>query len=152
MVDRDRNAGVDRHGIPSDECGEYYGLCASVVQLLYRTAIRDGDPGHAVEAGNALGRISRPARRNNVLHRNVCLGVQDPRSPALHRHERGCKANGGEPVPSALELDYLRGGYGGGKPDDEARANGTAFRAGVWCDPSSGRWIDDVLAEANLLA
>ena len=41
-------------GVPGDECGQHHGLRAGAVQLLYCAAVWHGDPGHAVEAGDAL--------------------------------------------------------------------------------------------------
>ena len=41
------------HGVPGHECGQHHGLRAGAVQLLYRAAVRHGDSGNAVEAGDA---------------------------------------------------------------------------------------------------
>ena len=58
-------------GVPGDECGQHHGLRAGAVQLLHRAAVRHGDSGDAVEAGDALGRISGAACGNGVLDRDV---------------------------------------------------------------------------------
>ena len=44
-------------GVPGDECVVDHGLCAGAVQLLYRAAVWDGDPGDAVEAGDEGRRV-----------------------------------------------------------------------------------------------
>ncbi len=72
VVDRDRDAGVDRLGIPGDACGRHHGLRAGAVQLLHRAAVRHGDSGDAVEAGDQGGRILGAAGGNCLL-RLACL-------------------------------------------------------------------------------
>src|SRR5258707_15386059 len=137
MVDRNWNVGVHRHGVPRDACGQYHGLRAGAVQLLYCAAVRYGDPGDAVEASYALGRFSGTSRRNAVFDRNVHLGPARCWGSALHCDEFGREADGGESVPRTLELDYLRGSYGSCESGDETSANRTTIGARVRRDADS---------------
>ena len=65
---------------------EHHGLRAGAVQLLHRAAVRHGDAGHAVEAGNAARRILGPAVRDGVVDRHV--GVGESRIPRRCRSWR----------------------------------------------------------------
>ncbi len=77
-----------------DECGFDHGLRAGAVQLLHRAAVRDGDPGHAVEAGDQGGRLLGPAVRNGVFDRHVGLGAARP----------GCAASTSRSAPDAKPM------------------------------------------------
>jgi len=82
-------------------------------------------------SGPRMGRISWAARRDGVFDRDVYLGPGRCRGFALHRDEFGREANGGEPVPRIVELDYLRGGYGCCESGDET--SGQPNNSPDWC-------------------
>ena len=59
-------------GVPGMTRCRHHGLCAGAVQLLYRAIVRYSDPGNAVEARYALGRISWDFWRE-PCHQSECL-------------------------------------------------------------------------------
>ena len=104
-----RDAGLDRIGVPGDECGRHHGLRAGAVQLLHRAALRHGDPGHAVEARDQGGRASGAAGGNASSIAHVRVGALRSRAHCSYvAINPQAAADGGEPLSRAVELAHLR--------------------------------------------
>ncbi len=85
LVHRDRRSRQYWNCLLCDAVPEHHGLCPGAVQLLHRSSVWHGDPGHALEARDGSGGVLGPACRNRFLYRDVRLGATGPQRASLYR-------------------------------------------------------------------
>ncbi len=118
MVHGRRSIDQHRHRIPGDAVPQHHGLRASVIQFLYRAAVRHGNSGHVVETRHPGGRFLGFAGGHGVVDRHVGVGESRPLRIILCRAFQPRQRHGGKHVPSVVVVAGVRNCHGGGQHGD----------------------------------
>ncbi len=126
-----RRADLGGHGVPGAARGQHHGLRAGAVQLLYRAAVRHGDPGHAVEADHKGRRLLGIAGGNVHGDRAVSVGALRSLGAALRSALARREDAGGGHVSRAVVVAGVRNCNRGGELCDASRSLCRSWRD--WC-------------------
>ena len=86
---------------------QHHGLCTGAVQLLYRSSVRHGHPGDALEAGDRRRRILGLVVRDAFVNRNVGVGEARSHGVTLCGALTARQGSGSRYVPGTMVLDHL---------------------------------------------
>src|SRR5271170_3980062 len=148
MVHLCRRADLRGYRVSCAARSEHHGLRPGAIQLLYRAALRHGDPGHAVEAHDEGGRLLGIA--GGHLHGDRALSVGALRSlsaalrSALTRRENA----GGGYVSGAVVVVGVRNCNRGGELCNKAEAGVRTGGAGVRRGSATGGARRSLVPEA----
>src|ERR1019366_1315875 len=127
LVHGHRPRGKHRRRLPGHAIRQHHGLRPGIVRLLHYSAVRHGDPRHAVEASHARRRVLGTALRYLIVDFAVSVGETPSRGARDHRPLFARQANGREPVPVHMVVAGLRHRDGPGQPRDQTQTGfGTA--------------------------
>ena len=145
LVDHSGRAGQHRRGLHGDAVRQHHGLRAGAVQFFHRAAVRHGDSGHVVEAGDLRRRFLGSVDGNSGFCGIVSMGAFRSGRAGGSRLVRSCQDHGGKFVSSAVGMDCMCAGDGGGQPVHHAEARIGIERAGLRGHGNSASGTDGVV-------
>src|SRR6185312_2485549 len=100
----DRRAGEHRDRIHGDAIRQHHGLCAGAVQHIHRSAVWDGDSGHALEANYRTGGLLGFAVWHGVIVKHVAVGENRSIRASIYCAVSLRESDGGGYVPRLVVL------------------------------------------------
>src|ERR1019366_1759613 len=150
LVHGHRPRGKHRRRLPGHAIRQHHGLRPGVVRLLHYSAVRHGDPRHALEASHSRRRVLGTAVRNGIVDFAVAVGETPSRGTGDPRPLFARQADGREPVPVHLVLAGVRGRDRADQPRDQTQTGCGAAGPGIRPVAAALRTNSPVLSTAHL--